>query len=139
MIFSKQVRQTEIGEKKIKKMLDIWNNISSKGAEFNVTSSVSAVRSMKIFGKILINSQKKLKVSFDEIFCPSTSLIFPFAFYVSLELLRYRMHWEVKGISKGYQRANILTKIHFQLFSEFINIFFQNFGCYEKLRRCLSK
>ena len=59
-----------------KRLPDIWNNISSKGAEFNVTNSVSAVRSMKIFGNILINSEKKLKVSFDEIF----ALRYPFDF-----------------------------------------------------------
>ena len=109
-------------------MQNIWSNLSLKGAEFNVTSSVSSFRNIKNFEKILINSQKKLKVSFDVIFFARALPLYFLLFYVSLELLRYRMHWEVKGISKG----KYLTKTHFQLFFRIYEYFLKFFDATER-------
>ena len=52
----------------VKTIPDIWSNISLQGAKFNFTSGVSYFHSIRFFEQVLINSQKKLKVSFDEIF-----------------------------------------------------------------------
>ena len=113
-------------------MLGIWSNISSKGTKFILTSSVSSFRSINIFEKILIHYQKKLKVSFYEIFLPQH---FP---YISLCFLCIIGTTDALGSQRDIE-SQISHQNSLSTFFENLLIFSQFFWCYGKRRRCLLR